>query len=229
MMAVTWDFGQTLAELDTAMLARRALERGVSVDPAALEAATEAAWAAYDAAIAAGAGGHPWRTLMRTLLRAAGAPEAALPELVEWLFQEQPRCNLWRRPIAGMFELARELHARGVPQAVVSNSEGGLAQLLTEVGLGDLFQVVADSGRLGVEKPAPGIFRFALEQLGVEPERAVHVGDSWQADVAGALGAGLSAVWFRGRGAAPGNVDGVRVARADDAASTARALAAFGV
>ena len=57
--AVSFDFGQTLAALDTAMLAGRLAERGLAVAADALEAATPAAWRAYNAAIVPNASGHP--------------------------------------------------------------------------------------------------------------------------------------------------------------------------
>jgi putative hydrolase of the HAD superfamily len=73
MPAVTFDFGQTLAELDTVMLAERLAERGVSASVAALEAARPAMWRRYNEAIGEGLGGHPWALLMATLLRCAPA------------------------------------------------------------------------------------------------------------------------------------------------------------
>ena len=45
-------------------------------------------------------------------------------------------------------------------------------------------------------KPDRGIFEIALGRLGVTAEDAVMVGDSWANDVAGAVGAGIRAVWF---------------------------------
>jgi hypothetical protein len=64
---VTFDAGQTLVELDLDFLARRLGERGLSVAPAALEAAAPAAWRRYDAVIESGAG-HAWKELVATLL-----------------------------------------------------------------------------------------------------------------------------------------------------------------
>ena len=58
MRAVTFDFGQTLAELDTAMLASRLAERGVTVAASALQDARPAMWRRYNEAIRAGLGGH---------------------------------------------------------------------------------------------------------------------------------------------------------------------------
>ena len=40
------------------------------------------------------------------------------------------------------------------------------------------------------------VFLDLLERLDVGPEAATMVGDSWERDVEGALGAGMSAVWI---------------------------------
>ena len=44
-------------------------------------------------------------------------------------------------------------------------------------------------------------FRQVLDELGVEAAEAWHVGDNVKTDVAGALSAGLTAVWLNRRGA----------------------------
>lgn len=203
MPAVTFDFGQTLAELDTVMLAERLAERGVTASVAALEAARPAMWRRYNEAIGEGLGGHPWVLLMATLLRCAGVEESAVGPLAEWLFTEQPRRNLWRRPIVGMIERVRALKARGVPVGVISNSEGALEALIAEMGWTHDFDVVADSGALGMEKPDRAIFDWTVARLGAPMADVVHVGDSWAADYVGARAAGMRAVLFRGRDLMP--------------------------
>ncbi len=45
-------------------------------------------------------------------------------------------------------------------------------------------------------KPDPGIFRYALDQLGVEADRAIHIGDSLHSDVRGAKNAGIATAWL---------------------------------
>lgn len=193
--AVTFDFGQTLAELDTELLAERLAERAVVASRGALDVALPSAWQTYDRAIRAGEGGHPWKRLMRALLEGANAT-GDLGAAVDWLWDEQPKRNLWRRPVAGMIELVRALGSAGVPVGVVSNSEGRLAELADELGWGPLFLCIADSGRLGIEKPERAIFDWAAVRLGVETDAIAHIGDSWAADVLGALGAGARAIWF---------------------------------
>jgi putative hydrolase of the HAD superfamily len=183
------------------------------VAPSALAAATPAAWRRYDELVDLAAG-HPWREMIGTLLHGAGVADGAdIAPLVDWLWTEQPRANLWRGPIPDMVALARELAARGVRVAVLSNSEGRLAELLAEIGIADAFAAVIDSGRFGIEKPDRRIFDHTLDVLGAN-QPGIHIGDSWPADIAGALGAGWRAIWF-GRRASP--VDHPRVAIARDA------------
>jgi HAD superfamily hydrolase (TIGR01509 family) len=198
--AVTFDFGQTLCDLDTGMLSRRLTERGISVPEARLEASLPEAWSAYDAAIHGGLGGHPWGILMRRLLAASGVAEAELDGAVQWLWLAQPTKNLWRRPVPGMIEIVDDLLRASIKVGMISNSEGRLAELLDEIGWRDRFAVIADSGKLGLEKPGSPIFHWAASELGASLDRTVHIGDSLAADVEGALNAGMMAIWFRGKG-----------------------------
>jgi HAD superfamily hydrolase (TIGR01509 family) len=200
--AVSFDFGQTLAELDHQFLARRVLSLGGELDAEAARAATVAAWHAYGAAKSLGHA-RAWRAMILELLQAGGVhkirgeADHEFPErLAQLLWDAQPDQNLWRRPIAGMFELAEELKARQVPIAIISNSEGRLAELVHELGYAALFPVIVDSGRLGIDKPDPRIFQHAAELLGVPLSEMVHVGDAWEADVLGARAAGAQAIWF---------------------------------
>ncbi len=220
--AVTFDAGQTLVELDTAMLVSRLVERGVEVAERALAGAQPAAWRRYEEAVTAGGHQAPWHLFMTSLLVGAGVAPTAATDLATWLWDQQPVRNLWRRPITGMFELAQELATAGTPVGIISNSEGRLAELIAEIGWAAPFAVIVDSGRLGVAKPARAIFEHAARALGVTPAEIVHVGDSRTADVEGARGAGMRAIWFGAAAHATGD-DGV--AAAVDAAAVRAALA----
>lgn len=222
---VTFDVGQTLVELDLDFLALRLAGRGISVEIARLEAAAPGAYRHYDELTAAGVS-HPWHAFITRLLEGAGV--AAPEPHVQWLYEQQATHNLWRRPIAPMVELVRELREREVRVAAVSNSEGHVADLLAEIGLAPLFHAIIDSARVGVAKPDPRIFALTLDALGVrEPRVAVHVGDSWAADVEGALAAGWQAIWYRSRGGRA--TSDARVPIATTADETRAALAALGV
>jgi putative hydrolase of the HAD superfamily len=218
---ITFDAGQTLVELDLDFLAIRLRERGTVVDTAALERTAPAAWAHYDALVDEGRHHRDaWRALIEQLIVGGGELDRERARaLAAWLFSENATANLWRRPISGMVELARDLAARGVVVGVLSNSEGRLAELLDSVGIASLFAAIIDSGRLQLEKPDPRIFAHALDALGVsESHPAIHIGDSWEADVIGARRAGWRALWY-GRRARPTDGDpNVAYARDSDAA-----------
>jgi HAD superfamily hydrolase (TIGR01549 family) len=198
MKALGFDFGQTLAELDYEFLQRRLSERGAAFDAQKAAASSNDAWHVYGVKKNEG---HAlaWRAMMEIQLTRGGISAERVVELASWLWQEQPRQNLWRRPIPGMIELVRELKQRGVPLAIISNSEGHLAELVEELGWGRDFDVVIDSGRIGIDKPDPRIFAHACAAIGVQPQDFLHVGDAWEADVQGALAASASAVWFDAR------------------------------
>jgi HAD superfamily hydrolase (TIGR01549 family) len=217
---VTFDAGMTLVELDLVFLTQRLAERGIAVEPAALRVRAAAAWERADA----GVHERMWHGLLADHLRGSIDPARIAAE-VDWLWSQQPTCNLFRAPISDMVALARDLRSRGVPTAVLSNSEGRLAELLVEIGIADAFEVIIDSGRVGIEKPDPRIYALALAELG-ETGPAIHIGDSWSADIAGALAAGWRAIWYGRRAVA---VDDPRVAIAHDAAGVAAMLTRFGV
>ncbi len=71
----------------------------------------------------------------------------------------------------------RELRARGLRTAVVSNCDHGTGPVAERLGLQEETDAVVLSFRAGVAKPDPGIYRKALEALGAGPEEAVFVDD----------------------------------------------------
>src|SRR6266567_181968 len=78
-----------------------------------------------------------------------------------------------------------------------SDTQRGRLRLL---GIEQVFDAIVISGEVGAAKPDQYVFTLALQKLGVKKENAWHVGDSLKTDVAGALGAGLSAVWLNRAG-----------------------------
>lgn len=54
---------------------------------------------------------------------------------------------------------------------------------------------------VGAAKPAPEMFQRALEQAGVEPHQAVHIGDHPECDVSAAQKIGMRALWINRLGA----------------------------
>lgn len=93
--------------------------------------------------------------------------------------------------------------------AVAAVTNGGPEMQSTKLAaldLADHFPTVIHAGYDAPAKPAPEPFFAALDALDVSPDRAVHVGDSLESDVAGARAAGLRAAWLR-NGDGPGEHD----------------------
>jgi putative hydrolase of the HAD superfamily len=82
--------------------------------------------------------------------------------------------------------------------ALVSNFTPNLPLIVRETGLEDVLDSVVCSDKVGLRKPDPEIFRLALADLGVDPERAAMVGDSLVSDIMPAKALGLTTVWIRG-------------------------------
>ena len=92
------------------------------------------------------------------------------------------------------------LKQRGYILGVVTNRHyGGVPfhEDLQIVGLLDYFEYehMAISADLGIRKPNPDIFMYALNKLSVEPEEAAMVGDSLKADIVGARMLNMLAIW----------------------------------
>jgi len=86
--------------------------------------------------------------------------------------------------------------------ALITNGAAREQRLKIEQhGLAQRFGVILVSREVGIRKPDPAIFHQALAALGAPPERAVHIGDSLEHDVAGAQAAGVRSIWLN-RGAA---------------------------
>jgi putative hydrolase of the HAD superfamily len=104
--------------------------------------------------------------------------------------------------VEGLFADARQA---GVPLALITNGASDTQRdKLNVLGIEPRFAAVVVSAEVGMAKPDPAIFDFALAELGVGRDNAWHVGDSLKADVAGAKAAGLGAVWLNRTGAIRG-------------------------
>ena len=98
------------------------------------------------------------------------------------------------RPYEGLERVLGELRARGYQLHVLSNNSSILPLQLRVLGIADAFDSVSWSEEMGVEKPDRRIFEVALERIGAQPHEIVYVGDSYEADVVGAKGAGITPI-----------------------------------
>ena len=103
---------------------------------------------------------------------------------------------------------------------LVSNFDYGPTArgVLAEAGLAEFFQATVISDELGLRKPNAAIFARACALLGVETGSCLYVGDSHRADVEGATGAGMTALWIHAGTDKTDNVDEAGTAQGQAAA-----------
>ena len=142
-----------------------------------------------------------WLAYIREYARALGATDQ-LDAVAAVLLNEFTTGGVWTRIIPGSPEALVAIKATGVKLAIVSNADGSVEAQLAADGIcqmgpgpGVEMDAILDSSVVGVAKPDPRIFEIALERLGgIDPSRAIHVGDTPAADCTGAQAAGITAI-----------------------------------
>jgi putative hydrolase of the HAD superfamily len=92
--------------------------------------------------------------------------------------------------------LLEKLSKRKIKLGIISNvsSHDVAVEILRKVGLLEFFETVVTSASVGIRKPDPGIFLYALMQFKLQPREAVIVGDSENHDIWGGAITGMKTV-----------------------------------
>ena len=120
-------------------------------------------------------------------------PERLHPA-AHWLIFEWDRNS---RPIEGMAELAKDCKASGLGVYLLSNASVRQPEYWPRIPGSEYFDGTVVSAFYHVIKPSKEIFRLALEKFALKAEECLFV-DDVQANVDGAIAAGLMAVRFNG-------------------------------
>jgi putative hydrolase of the HAD superfamily len=110
-------------------------------------------------------------------------------------------------PNERMIEYMGELHGRGYTMAICTNNVREWERLWrAKLPVDEIFDVVVDSGFVGVRKPDPKIYELTLERVGVPAPAALLV-DDIEVNCTAARELGMRAVWFRETEAAIAEVE----------------------
>ncbi|MFT4031860.1 MAG: YjjG family noncanonical pyrimidine nucleotidase [Siphonobacter sp.] len=122
--------------------------------------------------------------------------------------QTEGDCDAWndwylahcpKKPhlMPGAFELLEYLAPRYKMHIITNGFDEVQGVKLSSSGITDFFREVVTSQRAGARKPQAKMFQYAFEAAGCQPEEALMIGDNPETDIAGALGVGMHAAYFR--------------------------------
>ncbi|NYT01030.1 MAG: HAD family hydrolase [Methanocellales archaeon] len=104
------------------------------------------------------------------------------------------RCSI----LPSASKIIGKLKEDGANVGLVSNGDD--EEVLYHLGdLVELFDSVITSENVGLYKPDPQIFKVALDALGADASKSLHVGDNLRIDVEGSNRAGVGSIWYNRR------------------------------
>jgi putative hydrolase of the HAD superfamily len=200
---ITFDAGGTLIAPNPGVgeiYADVAAQHGVRADPEVLDARFRVAFkhlrASGDWPVSDHSEQEFWQVLARGVFLDV-ATDDEFAEMFPTLWSTFANARRWRL-LDGARQTLEVLKRRGFRLAVLSNFDSRLHSILDGLGITPLLDDVFISAEAGVAKPRLGIFKHASQMLGLRAGQLLHVGDSAEADAAGATGAGWSAVLIGG-------------------------------
>lgn len=133
-----------------------------------------------------------WRDLVSDVFKRA-APFSDFDAFFEELYELFGHPDLWRL-YPSTLHVLQTLKQTGVCMGIISNWDSRLFQLCDGLGLSEHFDFILASAKFGAAKPSQRIFEEALRLSNVNPEEALHVGDSLNDDVFGAGRVGIRSI-----------------------------------
>lgn len=90
----------------------------------------------------------------------------------------------------------RKLRDQGYQIALISNASTAEVQAWPDSPLSSLFDVSVFSCDVGMKKPDPAIYHYTAEQLGIDSQHCVFVGDGGSDEHHGAHASGMTPLWL---------------------------------
>ena len=104
-------------------------------------------------------------------------------------------------PTKGVQNFLRYLQEKNIRTGVISNisyAPSVVARRINRLLPDNAFEFIITSSNYIFRKPNKRLFELALEKADLKPDEVWYVGDQYECDIKGALGAGLMPVWYTG-------------------------------
>jgi putative hydrolase of the HAD superfamily len=96
----------------------------------------------------------------------------------------------------GTFEILNYLQHKYDLHIITNGFEEAQEKKMSASNIRDYFKTITNSEMVGVKKPNPKIFNFALEMAKARPAESIMIGDSIEADIEGAHNIGMDTIHF---------------------------------
>lgn len=139
--------------------------------------------------------GVPRRESLLGILNGRPATESQIQDMMERknkYYVEMMQSITQQDLLPGVAELLKELQAAGIKIALGSASKNART-VIDRLGIANKFMAIADGYSVEKSKPAPDLFLFAAEKLGVSPQNCIVVEDA-TAGIEAGLAAGMKVV-----------------------------------
>lgn len=140
------------------------------------------------------ANGSLWKDQVYAELIASFQLTSSVSQLLQsYVEQFQYFCQ----PFPHVLESIQDLHRQGFELGLISNGKSPFQQHnFNQLGLSEFFSCIIVSEAVQLRKPDPKIFQLACQQLQLQPEQCIFIGDNELADIQGAQNAGLLSLRF---------------------------------
>ncbi|MFC0604716.1 YjjG family noncanonical pyrimidine nucleotidase [Winogradskyella pulchriflava] len=96
----------------------------------------------------------------------------------------------------GTFEILDYLKSKYQLHIITNGFEEAQERKMANSKIRDYFKTITNSEMVGVKKPNPKIFKFALNLANASANESVMIGDSIEADIEGAVNLGMDVIHF---------------------------------
>lgn len=123
-------------------------------------------------------------------------------ELIPMQFEDDyvNTCPTKTNLFEGAHQTLQYLHGKYTLHLITNGFKESQKLKVEGTGIGKYFDQIIVSEDVGVNKPDPAIFQHALNVAGADKETSIMIGDSIEADIRGALGFGMAAIYFNPAG-----------------------------
>ncbi|MCH7412886.1 YjjG family noncanonical pyrimidine nucleotidase [Belliella sp. R4-6] len=133
-------------------------------------------------------------TRFKLVFENAGVDPMSVPELLEPDFMHRTSSKNYLLPYT--IEILDYLKPKYPMHIITNGFNESQAKKLNASGLTPYFDLIITSETTGHKKPDARIFQYALDNLGINNEGAIMIGDNPNSDILGAINAKIDQVYF---------------------------------